>query len=59
MSGRQTRAEREQVLIDVALSDAEFRALAITVGALKPFSKPMQVAILHLVKTKLEEQEQS
>lgn len=52
-----TKSEKEEVFIKTALGDPEFRALAITVGALLPFSKPMRSAIMNLVKAKLEESE--
>ena len=50
-----SKAEKEKLFIEVALNDPQFRAMAIVVGALMPFKKPMQEAILHLVIVKLQE----
>jgi hypothetical protein len=43
--------ESEALNIQRALDDPELRALAITIGALTPFSKPMQGAMMQLIRT--------
>lgn len=49
--------DREEAeLIEAGLSDPTLRATVKVVGALLPFSQGMRAAILHLVKTKLEEE---